>query len=173
MSLPLKGNSNAPATREERVQLCMRLMRGLKWVRGKTDKFLAKHWGVTETSVHSYSAEAWRRIKTELTDPDATAATVCVALERVVRENAPRGLAGARYVIDASKTWAAIAGAGAPTRVEIGALATMSDAELDARRREIILRLQEGEPSVPLEEEGPPEESDHAALPREIEESPS
>lgn len=146
------GNGLPPPTVEERVQLIMRLIRRMKWRVGYTDRNIAAHWGVSVATIRSYSSEAFRRVKAEVTDPDATAATVCVALEKVVREGSQKGLAGHRSVIEASKTWANIAGATAPTRIEIGALANMTDEQLQRRKAEIVARLQEddriaGEPT--------------------------
>jgi len=139
------GNGLAPPTKEERVQLCMKLMRTGRWRRGITEKNVAAHWGLSEDSVRAYSAEAWRRVRTEVTDPDATAATICSALEAVIVEAKGKGLAGHRSIIEAGKAWAAISGAGAPTRFEMGALSTMSDEELERRRKELAARLSEGD----------------------------
>lgn len=139
------GLASCPPTMEGRVQMCMKLMRAGKWRRGVTDKNIAAHWGLHIDSVAKYSSEAWRRIKAEVTDPDQTAATICIALENVIHEAKDKGLYGHRSIIEAGKAWASIAGAGAPTRVEIGALANLSDAELEKRRQEIILKLSEGQ----------------------------
>lgn len=147
--VPISGNELAPATREERVVFCMEMMRAMRWTRGKTDKLLARRWDVDVDTIWLYSAEAWRRIRAEVTDPDATAGTICIALERVIDEAARRGLAGHRSIIEAGKAWASIAGAGAPTRFEIGALAQMSDEELERRKREIIARLAGDDPTPP------------------------
>lgn len=143
MSKLSMGNGLPPPTVEERVQLIMRLIRRMKWRVGYTDRNIAAHWGLSVETIRGYSSEAFRRVKAEVTDPDATAATVCVALEQVVREGARKGLAGHRSVIEASKTWANIAGATAPTRIEIGALANMSEEQLQRRKEEIIARLRE------------------------------
>jgi hypothetical protein len=137
------GNGLPPPTREERVQLCMRLIRRMKWRKGITDHNIARHWGVSVSLIHSYSAEAFRRVRAEVTDPDSTGATVGVALDRVIREASTKGLAGHRSIIEASKAWAAISGATAPTRIEVGALATMTEDQLQRRRDEIVRRLQE------------------------------
>lgn len=145
MAIIKVGNGSAPPTKEGRVQHCMALMREIRWKRGVTDKELARGWGVDVMAVRQYSAEAWRRIKAEVTDPDSTASTVCMALEKVVEEASTKGLAGHRSVIEAGKAWAAIAGAGAPTRVELGVLANLSEADLEKRRQEIIVKLQESE----------------------------
>jgi hypothetical protein len=119
----------------------MRLMRRLKWRRGTTDKNIAAHWGITHEAVRHYSGEASRRLRAEMTDPDSTAATVCIALERVIREAAQKGMYGHRSLIEAAKTWAQIAGAGAPTRLEIGALASMTEEQLNRRRTELLAAL--------------------------------
>lgn len=134
------------------MQACMRLMREMKWRRGVTDKTVAKAWGLELMAVRQYSAEAWRRLKAEMVDTDQTAATVAIALERVIFEAAGKGLAGHRSVIEAGKTWASLAGAGAPTRIEVGALANLSDQELAARRDEIVARLKGEELPLPQEE---------------------
>lgn len=133
----------------------MRLMRNMKWRRGVTDKVVARAWGLELMAVRQYSAEAWRRLKAEMVDTDQTAATVAIALERVIFEAAEKGLSGHRSIIEAGKTWASLAGAGAPTRIEVGALANLSDAELAQRREEIIARLRGEELPLPIEE--PPE----------------
>ena len=145
------GNGTGPPTVDGRINHCMMLMRELRWKRGVTDQHVATAWGINLASVRQYSAEAWRRVKAEVTDHDAVAATVCVALERVIEEGSVKGLNGHRSVIEAAKAWAAIAGAGAPTRFEVGALANLSDVQLEERRLELIARLNEsggGKPTV-------------------------
>lgn len=133
----------------------MMLMRELRWRRGITDKDLARHWGLTVDSIRQYSADAWRRLKAEVTDPDSTAATICTALEKVVQESQDKGLHGHRSVIEASKAWAAISGAGAPTRFEIGALANLSDVELEKKRRDLMRRLRDAQPELAVVRELP------------------
>lgn len=143
------GNGNAPPDREGRVQMCMKLMRAGRWRRGTTDRNVAAHWGLKIDTVQSYSAEAFRRLRTEVTDPDSVQATVCSALEDIIHEARGKGLAGHRSIIEAGKAWAAISGAGAPTRIELGALANMTEDELEARRKEILARLAEAEEEPP------------------------
>jgi len=126
-------------TREDKVLYCMDIMRELQWKRGKTAPILAKKWDMTINAVESISSEAWRRVKAEITDHDSTSATVCVALERVMTESLEDG--DRRNAIDAAKTWATIAGATAPTKIQLGELEKLSDAEVEARRQALIERL--------------------------------
>lgn len=133
-----------PPSREEKVQHCMTIMRELRWIRGKTAPVLAKEWGLTVANLESISAEAWRRVKAEVTDPDATSATVCTALEKVMRDSLADD--DRRNAIEASKVWAQIAGAVAPTKVQIGELEKLSDEEVEKRRLALLERLKgEGE----------------------------
>ena len=128
-----------PETREDKVQYCMDIMRELRWIRGKSAPALAREWGLTVAGVESISSEAWRRVKAEVTDPDATSATVCTALEKVMRDSLADD--DRRNAIEASKVWAQIAGAVAPTKVQIGELEKLSDEEVEKRRRELLDRL--------------------------------
>ena len=137
------GNGIAPPDREGRVQMCMKLMRAGKWRRGRTDRNLAAHWGIHIDTIQSYSAEAFRRVRSEITDPDSVQTTICTALEDIIHEARGKGLAGHRSIIEAGKAWAQISGAGAPTRIELGALANMTEDELENRRKDLMARLAE------------------------------
>jgi nucleoid DNA-binding protein len=84
------------------------LMRGLAFVKGRTVKRLAAEWGLSEQRVRELSAEASKRVRAELTDPDRVTVTVCGYLERTLRD--ARKDRDHRAVVAAAKAWAELAG---------------------------------------------------------------
>ena len=94
---------------EARIDHIADLMRTLRWRTGETGRDLARDWCLSEQRVRELAAEASRRVRAEVTDPERVAITVSIALERA--------LAGAleakdwRAVATVAKTWGEIVGA--------------------------------------------------------------
>ena len=150
-------------TREDRVQACMDLMRTLAWVRGSSAPKLAAEWGMAVNSVEDISAEASRRVKAEVTEPDVVTVDVCTALSRVMRDALAEsydpamidGGAGKdgerkvyqespnvarRVVIDAAAKYAAIM-VSKPTERHEHTITAMSPEQLEARKQEILAQI--------------------------------
>jgi hypothetical protein len=51
-----------PDSVSERVSVIADMMSELQWVKGKTGKLIAKHWGLSVSTVEGYSAEASRSL---------------------------------------------------------------------------------------------------------------
>lgn len=143
---------------ESRVRHIMGMMRRLEWIRGASGESLADEWGLSLSRVEDYSAEASRRVKAEVTDPDHVTSTVCTALDTVLREAMadsrkcvmePGGTdaygetkyvevdpnKARKIVIDASKVWADISGATAPKEVKVTGSVSLD--EIDELRKKI------------------------------------
>lgn len=112
-----KKKRTPQGTREARVQHIEGLMRTFKFKRGKTVRDLAKTWGVSEVYCRELSAAASKRIAAAVMEPDAVNAIVGSALEEIIARCMPAKKY--REVIEASKAWAHISGAGAPSKQEL------------------------------------------------------
>jgi hypothetical protein len=94
---------------EARIEHIAELMRSLRWRTGETGKVLARQWDLSEQRLRELAAEASRRVRAEVTDPDRVSVSVGVVLESA--------LVGAledkdwRAVAAVAKTWGEIAGA--------------------------------------------------------------
>lgn len=107
LTLP-DGYSRAPAPlTEERVAHIMTMMRGLLFRTGDTVKELAKEWDLCEQRVRELTAEASRRVKAEVMNPEQVGATVGMALEKTLHRAMEEG--DHRNVIAAAKTWQELA----------------------------------------------------------------
>lgn len=117
-------------------------MRKLEWVRGKSGEEWAKAWGISQDRMNHLAAEAWKRVKAEVTDPDRITVKISTVLEQVIDDAMletrnpalieKKGQDGEPYtyqespnnarkvVVEAAKTWAVIVGANAPTKVQVG-----------------------------------------------------
>ena len=141
------------ATTELRLDAICTLMRALEWRTGETGLELAAEWGVSKSTIAHLAAEASRRVKAEVTDPDRVTATICVALERMMRDaigDARGGIMLAtesgtkqespnisrKVAIEAARTWAEVSGAHAPLKLD----ATMggTPAELAAKAADAV-----------------------------------
>ena len=114
------------ATIEERIDLIEGIMRRAAWERGRTSRALALQWTCSVGTVNDYAAEAGRRVRAEVTDPDVVSVTVSAALSTIVREGLRDG--DRASVIRAGDVWTRIAGARQPERHQV----VMTDAEADA-----------------------------------------
>lgn len=138
-------------TREERVQAIMRLMRDLQWETGRTGGILANKWGLSEGTLKQYAAEASRRVRAEVNDPDFVGATVGQALLEVVKKHSGPG-GDSRHVIGAAKVWADIAGASAPNRTEVSFADGLPDDPAELRAMAARLLVDEPEAAGQLGE---------------------
>lgn len=115
-------------TRESYVTEIMALMRANAWVRGKTGPALARTWGVTQSAVESYSAEASRRVMAEVRDKDAVTDHLGLAMSRMVDTGTDRFVSekdtdAGRVAVAAGQAWAKLVGAEAPTKLEVSVVA--------------------------------------------------
>ena len=93
----------------ERLEVIEQLMRRAQWDRGRTSRALAKEWGVSLEAVNDYAAEASKRVREDVTDPEQVTLSVSAALSTIVRESMRDG--DRRNAIKAGETWARVAGA--------------------------------------------------------------
>lgn len=102
---------------DQRVKHIEEMMRTARWERGRSNRELAAAWAVTVASVNAYAAEASRRVRAEVTDPDSVQVTICGALHTIVRD----GLAEAdrTAVIRAADVWSRVSGARAPDKLDV------------------------------------------------------
>lgn len=106
-----------PAETAARVDLIAGLMRHGAWVRGESDKVLAKDWGLAVSTVQNLTAEAWRRVCAEADSPKEArpniVGTLLVAMERA--------LAAGKYndVAKIADVWTRIIGAREPEKHEV------------------------------------------------------
>ena len=87
--------------REERVEECAALMRDLTYRTGKTTKELAAKWGCSLDVAQQVSAEASRRVRSQL-DKDRAGALISARMEQVLCEGEDRDAIGAgKLLVDA------------------------------------------------------------------------
>ena len=93
---------------EARIEYLAERMRRLNFKTGVTVRRCAAEWGYTEQYVRLLSAEASKRVRAELTDPDRVTMTVCGyvewALRMAKRDHDPKAIA------PLAKAWAELAG---------------------------------------------------------------
>lgn len=116
-------------------------MRTLKFRTGVTIKLLAKEWDLCEQRVGELSAEASRKVRAEIADPNRVQATVCTVLERIMEEAMADG--DRRSAIDAAKQWAIISGAAAAVKHEVAQVPARSADELLRVLRQRLTELEE------------------------------
>ncbi len=120
------------AITEARIAKIAAMMRGLLWRRGESGRALEIEWDLSTSRVEHLAAEASRRVRAEVLDPDAVGETVACALDRVLREALHDD--DRKSVINAAKAWAVIAGSVAPKKIEhSGSVATTSYDDLQRR----------------------------------------
>jgi hypothetical protein len=125
------------AQTEARIERIAELMRRFRFVRGKTTRALAKEWGLELCTVRGYTAEASKRVRAELEDPDFVRADVSLTLATIMRrarvwsrrrtvkrqhgcsQYEPPDWQAAKVAIDAARTWAAITGNVEKSRVDV------------------------------------------------------
>lgn len=108
--------------KDERIDFICEMMRTLDWKTGKTGKELAKVWGVSPSTVRDYAADASRRVRSEVTDPESVSRDVCSALRIAVSETLDKKDWG--RMTKAAEVWASISGAKAAERVDMRSVHT-------------------------------------------------
>lgn len=116
-------------------------MRRCQWERGRTNRALAEQWGCSVGAVNDYAAEAARRVRAEVLNPDEVQETVCTALSAVIREGMRDK--DRRAVIAAGDVWTRIVGARSPERVEHRITAEQLQALPPAEERAKLLEARE------------------------------
>lgn len=128
---PARGILRKPETVAERVAYIAEEMAELRWER-KTAKVLAEAWGVAESTVQNYSAEASRLVSG---DADEARRDITVGARKLLREAVDgSNMAGFRQV---AEVWAMVSGAKAPEKHQIGAL----DPATPGKAREVMAEL--------------------------------
>ena len=123
---PAKRGRNL--TKEERVQYIMSLMEAGQFRRGRTYKLLADEWGLSRSTVGHDTAEASRRVRQHIMDPDGIAVDVGVVLSDALFDavedaktyrGGREGLKARDQIIAAAKVLADVSGATAPQKLDV------------------------------------------------------
>ncbi len=101
----------------ERVAFVAELMNALAWDRGKTGKVIAEAWGLSESALKTYAAEAHRLVTA---DPDEARRDITAGCRRLFRQAVNSGNAKAARAV--GELWADVAGAKAPEKHQVGTL---------------------------------------------------
>lgn len=107
---------NPMAVREARIILIMKMMRALTFEKGKTARELAVEWDMPESSARKLTAEASKRVRAEIADPEEVERDVGVALSENLRKAHKEG--NYRAVADLTRVWASISVSKPPQRTE-------------------------------------------------------
>jgi|GEM_PF-6439074 len=94
----------------ERIEIIADMMRRCVYQRGKTDKHLAREWGLSLIQVQDDTSEASRRAKAEIANENYLDATVDYHLENALMMATESGDPSA--VAKVAATWAAVKRAG-------------------------------------------------------------
>lgn len=89
-----EGNTRAPEETPEttlKIVEIMGLIEAFRYRRGATARRLAKKWGVSVGHVHNLAAEARKRIRAQLDDPDEIAAEVIPGMLKSFRSAVESG----------------------------------------------------------------------------------
>jgi hypothetical protein len=125
--------ANHTGETEARIQHIEAMMRNFTWRRGLTGRGLAVEWDLCEQRVGELAAEASKRIRQAIMNPEEVNAAVGAALEKALADAMTDG--NLKVVAQLAKTWADISGASAPKKIEHSGGVTL--AELDEERRKI------------------------------------
>ncbi|MBA3913667.1 MAG: hypothetical protein H0X25_07385 [Acidobacteriales bacterium] len=109
-------------TVEQRIAHIVDLMEQFAWVRGKTAGLLAADWGLSQSTVENYSAEAHRRI---VGDKDEAIRDITLGARKLLKQAVEMG--ACRDFAAVANILADVSGAKAPTRQEV-AVETISPA---------------------------------------------
>jgi hypothetical protein len=119
-------------TTEEKIAYIEGLMYSGVWRRGRTVRLLAKEWGLAVSTVQQLSAEASRTVRRQISEPDAAAVDVTLALREVMEDAledaadsafrmTKEGLKARDQVIASAKAYSDIMGCSAPIKIEVDA----------------------------------------------------
>lgn len=116
---PSRVPKPVPNARDDKVKYIAAMMRRLRWVRGKSGKRLAEEWGVSREYMKELAAEAWRRVRAEVTDPEQAQAIACAEFAAIIKDARllRRDPAMMKIRIEAAKSLAVISGGAAPKKV--------------------------------------------------------
>lgn len=133
-----------------RVEEIAQTLRACTFRNGVTLKDFAAKWGLSIQRVHELSGLASKKVRAEVTDPDRVAAKGFAGMEKIADdsmaaaeddvENAATHRATALRAFD---TWLTKSGVAAPTqsKVTVTGLESLTDEQLEARKRELLARL--------------------------------
>lgn len=93
--------------RSARIEHIADLIRKWQFRYGETYKALAREWDVSYAYVRELGAEAFGIVRGEILEPEEVTASVCVGLERIMRDGMEAGQR--RDAIEAAKVWAQLA----------------------------------------------------------------
>ncbi len=136
LATPESPHARAILTVEERIARIVDLMERFEWVRGRTAGVLAAEWGLSQSTVENYSAEAHRRI---VGDKDEAIRDITAGARKLFRQMVDMGDARSAKAI--GDLWADIAGAKAPARQEIAAAIVDASEATPSKAREIMRGL--------------------------------
>jgi hypothetical protein len=122
----------APETVAERVTHIAGMMEQLEWNGRDSLRSLSAEWGLAESTIKNYSAEASRLVTG---DADEARRDITAGARRLLRETVTAGDANG-FKADAT-IWAEVAGAKAPEKHQIGAL----DGATPGKAREVMSEL--------------------------------
>ena len=100
----------------ERIQIIEDMMLSLQWKRGRSVRFLAREWGVSEVSVRGHASEASRRVRKDYCDVNEAARDISVVLTETMTDAHIDG--DRQNAIRAAQVLGQVSGAMAPFRHE-------------------------------------------------------
>lgn len=140
-----KGRPSGPdAASELRIEEIAQTLRDGTFRNGTTLQAFADRWGVTLHRVHELSGAASKKVRAEITDPDRVAAKGYAYLERIADDAMDGDAMDRKLALAAVDTWLTKSGVAAPAKSAVhvtGDLTTLTDEQLDARKKDLIARL--------------------------------
>ena len=115
-------------------------MTSLAYHAGTSAEALAAEWGLSATSVRHMAAEASRRVRAAVCDPEVVAQDIGARLRRIMETGSDKD------AVMAGRVWAEVAGAMAPKQIEYRVESSMSEDELRQRLLELQAKAAEYAP---------------------------
>ncbi len=138
---------------EARIEEIAATLRDCSFRNGVTLQGFAAKWGLAIHRVHELSAQASRKVRAELTDPDRATARGFSRLEKIADEAMDEAdkdgnnASHRKVAIAATEAFFKLSGLAAPTKAAVsvsGDLSGLSDEQLEARAKELVARLAKG-----------------------------
>lgn len=138
------------AKTEIRIEEIAATLRDGSYRNGSTLRDFAAKWGLTLDVVHTLSAQASKRVRAEVTDPDRVAAKGFAMLESIADEarhgadDKGNNAGHLAIAVKATAEWMKLSGVAAPTMSKVsvsGDLSALTDEQLEAREKEVLARI--------------------------------
>ena len=138
---------------EVRVEKIAATLRDGSFRNGVTLQAFAAEWGLSLNMVHQLSAQASKRVRAEVTDPEYVAAKGFARLVQIADEamldadEKGNNASHRKLAMAATAEWIKLSGVAAPTKQQVavsGDLSALTDEQLEQRAAALVAKLKAG-----------------------------